>query len=45
MLALYKEHILGEKPVSQEGFIPLGSIGGIKPAPAVVEEKEAVFGD
>jgi uncharacterized radical SAM superfamily Fe-S cluster-containing enzyme len=44
MMALYKEHVLGEKPVSQEGFIPLGNIGGIKPAP-VVEEREAVFGD
>ncbi len=32
MLALYKEHVLGEKPVSQEGFVPLGNIGGIKPA-------------
>jgi len=47
MMALYKEHVLGEKPVSQEGFVPLGSLGGIKPAPAVkeVREEEAVFGD
>jgi uncharacterized radical SAM superfamily Fe-S cluster-containing enzyme len=44
MMALYKEHVLGEKPVSQDGFIPLGQIGGIKPAPAA-EEKEAVYGD
>ena len=44
MMALYKEHVLGEKPVSQDGFVPLGSIGGIKPAPAV-EEREAVYGD
>jgi uncharacterized radical SAM superfamily Fe-S cluster-containing enzyme len=42
MLALYKEHVLGEKPVVNDGFIPLGSIGGIKPA---VEEREAVYGD
>jgi hypothetical protein len=36
--------VLGEKPVSQDGFVPLGQIGGIKPAPAT-EEKEAVYGD
>ena len=35
MLALYKEHVLGEKaPEDKGGFVPLGSIGGIKPAPA-----------
>ncbi len=45
MLALYKEHVLGEKPVSQDGFVPLGSIGGIKPATPAVEEREAVYGD
>jgi hypothetical protein len=45
MMALYKEHVLGEKPVSQEGFIPLGSIGGIQPAAPEVEEREAVYGD
>jgi len=45
MLALYKEHVLGEKPVVNDGFIPLGNIGGIKPAEAVVEEREAVYGD
>ncbi|MFI5115432.1 MAG: radical SAM protein [Terriglobales bacterium] len=42
MLALYKEHVLGEKPVVNDGFIPLGNIGGIQPA---VEEREAVYGD
>ena len=42
MLALYKEHVLGEKPVVNDGFIPLGSIGGIKPA---VEERELTYGD
>ncbi|ABF39798.1 Fe-S protein, radical SAM family [Candidatus Koribacter versatilis Ellin345] len=41
MMSLYKEHVLGEKPLPQEGFIPLGSIGGIKPA----EKKEEVMGD
>jgi uncharacterized radical SAM superfamily Fe-S cluster-containing enzyme len=45
MMALYKEHVLGEKPVSKEGFIPLGNIGGIKPAEPMVEEREAVYGD
>ncbi len=45
MLALYKEHVLGEKPVSQEGFIPLGNIGGIKPAEPVTEVREEVYGD
>jgi len=45
MMALYKEHVLGEKPVSQDGFIPLGNIGGIKPAAPQVEEREAVYGD
>src|SRR5262249_215694 len=24
MMALYKEHVLGEKPVSKDGFVPLG---------------------
>ncbi len=45
MLALYKEHVLGEKPASKDGFIPLDSIGGIKPAEPAVEEREAVYGD
>jgi uncharacterized radical SAM superfamily Fe-S cluster-containing enzyme len=45
MLALYKEHVLGEKPVVNDGFIPLGSIGGVKPAELAVEEREAVYGD
>ncbi|HEX8892035.1 MAG TPA: radical SAM protein [Terriglobales bacterium] len=45
MLALYKEHVLGEKAAKVEGtFIPLGNIGGIKPAPAQ-EPAEPVFGD
>src|SRR5581483_3725402 len=45
MMALYKEHVLGEKSAPQEGFIPLGQIGGIKPAAPVTEKKEEVFGD
>jgi uncharacterized radical SAM superfamily Fe-S cluster-containing enzyme len=45
MLALYKEHVLGEKPATKDGFIPLGNIGGIKPAEHAVEEREAVYGD
>jgi|HubBroStandDraft_4_1064222.scaffolds.fasta_scaffold01417_2 uncharacterized radical SAM superfamily Fe-S cluster-containing enzyme len=45
MLALYKEHVLGEKaPEDKGGFVPLGSIGGIKPAPAKVVPEPA-FGD
>jgi 7,8-dihydro-6-hydroxymethylpterin dimethyltransferase len=45
MLALYKEHVLGEKlPEDKGGFVPLGSIGGIKPAPAK-EVEEPAFGD
>ncbi len=45
MMALYKEHVLGEKPVPKDGgFVSLGEIGGIKPAPAV-EVKEEVYGD
>ena len=45
MLALYKEHVLGEKPSEDKGsFVPLGNIGGVKPAPAQ-EPAEPVFGD
>ena len=45
MLALYKEHVLGEKkPESKDGFVSLGSIGGIKPA-AKKEVAEPAFGD
>ena len=45
MLALYKEHVLGEKlPEDKGGFVPLGSIGGIKSAPAK-EVAEPAFGD
>src|SRR5215469_12197478 len=45
MLALYKEHVLGEKPVLDKGsFVPLGNIGGIKTDPAQ-EPAEPVFGD
>jgi len=45
MMALYKEHVLGEKPANKDGFVPLGEIGGIKPAAPQVEEREAVYGD
>ena len=44
MLALYKEHVLGEQPAEIGTFVPLGSIGGIKPAPTK-EVSEPVFGD
>jgi uncharacterized radical SAM superfamily Fe-S cluster-containing enzyme len=46
MLALYKEHVLGEKPPQVEStFVPLGNIGGIKPAAPAKEVNEPVFGD
>jgi len=45
MMALYREHVLGEKPVTKEGFVPLDALGGIKPAQSQVEEREAVYGD
>jgi hypothetical protein len=46
MLALYRQHVLGEKPEEKGAFIPLGSIGGVKPAAPVHEEvREEVFGD
>ena len=44
MAKLYREHVLGEKPAEVGTFIPLGAIGGIKPAPAK-EINEPVFGD
>src|SRR5271165_434246 len=45
MLALYNEHVLGEKPVEKGTFVPLGSIAGIKPAAPAKEVNEPVFGD
>ncbi len=46
MAALYRQHILGEKPEEKGGFVPLNALGGIKPAtPVREEEKEEVFGD
>ncbi len=46
MMALYKEHVLGEKIAPpQEGFIPLGQIGGIQPAAPAVNKEEEVMGD
>jgi uncharacterized radical SAM superfamily Fe-S cluster-containing enzyme len=38
MMALYKEHVLGEKPQSKEGFVPLGSLGVTKKKEDVTEE-------
>jgi uncharacterized radical SAM superfamily Fe-S cluster-containing enzyme len=40
MERLYRQHILGEKP--QEGFVPVDTLGGIKPAP---KKEEPVMGD
>ena len=45
MMALYREHVLGEKPVNRDGFVPLDSLGGIQPAAPVTEAREAVYGD
>jgi uncharacterized radical SAM superfamily Fe-S cluster-containing enzyme len=42
MLALYKEHVLGEKPQDKGTFIPLA---GIQPAAPAKEVNEPVFGD
>jgi uncharacterized radical SAM superfamily Fe-S cluster-containing enzyme len=47
MEKLYREHILGEKPI-QDGFVPLGSLLATAPAPAEkTETREEVgsFGD
>ncbi|HEU5400904.1 MAG TPA: radical SAM protein [Terriglobales bacterium] len=38
MMALYKEHVLGEKPQSKDGFVPLGSLGAPKKKEDVAEE-------
>jgi uncharacterized radical SAM superfamily Fe-S cluster-containing enzyme len=42
MLALYKEHVLGEKPEEKGTFV---SLGDIKPAAAKNEVAEPAFGD
>jgi uncharacterized radical SAM superfamily Fe-S cluster-containing enzyme len=44
MMALYKEHVLGEKPQSKEGFIPLGTLG-VTPAAKKEDVTEEVAGD
>jgi uncharacterized radical SAM superfamily Fe-S cluster-containing enzyme len=48
MMKLYKQHVLRE-PVPEGGFVPLNSLGGIKPAPVkkAVEKREEIgtFGD
>jgi uncharacterized radical SAM superfamily Fe-S cluster-containing enzyme len=38
MMALYREHVLGEKPTSKDGFVPLGSLGAAKKKEDVAEE-------
>jgi hypothetical protein len=43
MAKLYREHILGEKPV--EGLVTVDSIAPAKPAPAEEKESELVSGD
>jgi len=48
MMKLYKQHVLQE-PVPEGGFVPLNSLGGIKPVPVkkAVEKREEIgtFGD
>jgi len=46
MEKLYRKHVLGEKE-AEGGFVPLGAIGGISPAPKKKEKQEEVgtFGD
>ena len=45
MMALYKEHVLGEKPAPKDGFIPsTASAASSRPSPRS-EEREAVYGD
>jgi hypothetical protein len=46
MAKLYREHVLGEKPI-QDGFVPLGSLIASAPAAAETETREEVgsFGD
>ena len=44
MMALYKQHVLGEKAPEVGGFVPLDSLGA-KPAANVDEKKEEVMGD
>jgi uncharacterized radical SAM superfamily Fe-S cluster-containing enzyme len=45
MAKMYREHVLGEKPL-EGGFIPVGDLlGGIKAAPKTVREEETVAGD
>jgi hypothetical protein len=44
MMALYKQHVLGEKAPEVGGFVSLDSLGA-KPKEKTVEEAEEVMGD
>jgi hypothetical protein len=44
MMALYKQHVLGEKAPQVGGFVPLDSLGAT-PASKLDEQKEEVMGD
>jgi uncharacterized radical SAM superfamily Fe-S cluster-containing enzyme len=44
MMALYKQHVLGEKAPEVGGFVSLDSLGA-KPKAKPIEEKEEVMGD
>jgi len=43
MLAMYKEHVLGEKPTP--GMVPLSAIAPAAPKPAAKQEEVGSFGD
>jgi 7,8-dihydro-6-hydroxymethylpterin dimethyltransferase len=43
MLAMYKEHVLGEKPTP--GMVPLSAIAPAAPKPAATQEEVGSFGD
>ena len=48
MEKLYRQHVLKEQQ-PEGGFVPLGAVGGIKPAPAPAKkemrEESGSFGD
>jgi uncharacterized radical SAM superfamily Fe-S cluster-containing enzyme len=44
MMALYRQHVLGEKPVTG-GFVPLSAVAPASGAPSPDEERQEVAGD
>ena len=43
MMAMYREHVLGEKPTP--GMVPLSAIAPAAPKPATKQEEVGSFGD